>query len=239
MPPVAKANYGIDAPGTVFAVAVVGIASSFVGIFVGSAAGIGAGIGPWALAVVLLLVSVSMIVTSKVAKPRLWGRELDALALRGDEQALDAGCGRGVVTVALARRLPHGSVVGVDIWRNGDQSGNSRRNAQLNVDLAAVGGRVDLQDGDLKALPFADATFDVVTVSLALGTIRDEGDRRAALDELRRVARPGARVLIVDSRRTGEAEAGLQAAGWDDVSNAGSAVLYPRLRVVRSTKPGA
>ena len=43
------------------------------------------------------------------------GREvLDRLALRGDEAALDAGCGTGRVTLALAERLPRGRVIAVD-----------------------------------------------------------------------------------------------------------------------------
>ncbi len=39
---------------------------------------------------------------------------LDRLVLRGDETVLDAGCGSGRVTQALAKRLPHGHVIGVD-----------------------------------------------------------------------------------------------------------------------------
>src|SRR4051812_41648864 len=43
------------------------------------------------------------------------GREvLERLPLRGDETALDAGCGTGRVTEALIERLPHGRVIGVD-----------------------------------------------------------------------------------------------------------------------------
>jgi trans-aconitate 2-methyltransferase len=43
------------------------------------------------------------------------GREvLDRLELRGDERVLDAGCGTGRVTAALAERLPRGEVLAVD-----------------------------------------------------------------------------------------------------------------------------
>ena len=237
-PPVAKANYGIDAPGRVFALVVVGIASSFAGIFIGSAAGVAAGIGPWVLAVVLLGLAVSMIVTSKVLKPRRWARTLDALELAGDEHALDAGCGRGVVTVALARRLPQGSVVGVDIWRNRDQSGNTRRNAQLNLDLAGVADRVEVRDAELTKLPFADGAFDVVTCSLALGTMRDD-DRVVAIGHLLRVTRGGGKLVIVDGRATAGVVAALRAAAWEDITRRGSLVPFPRLSVVRATKPGA
>jgi trans-aconitate 2-methyltransferase len=48
-----------------------------------------------------------------------WGTKvLDRLALRGDELILDAGCGSGRVTAVLARRLPRGRVIGVDLSEN-------------------------------------------------------------------------------------------------------------------------
>jgi arsenite methyltransferase len=235
--PAAKANYGIDAPGRIMALVVVGIASSFAGIFIGSAAGLGAGVGPWLLAVVLLALAVAMIVTSKVVKPHRWARELDALDLRGDERALDAGCGRGVVTVALAQRLPEGSVVGVDIWRNRDQSGNSKRNALLNVQLLGLVGRVEVRDADVTRLPFPDASFDVVTASLVLGTMRTSAERQAALDELARVTRPGGRVVVADDRRVSEAEARLRAAGWVEVARRRSVIPFAGVSLVRATKP--
>ena len=237
MPPAAKANYGIDAPGRIVALVVVGIASSFAGIFIGSAAGFRAGVAPWVLAIVLLALAVAMVVTSKVVKPRRWARELDSLGMRGDERALDAGCGRGVVTVALAQRLPEGSVVGIDIWRNRDQSGNSKRNALLNVQLVGVSERVEVRDADVTRLPFPDAGFDVVTASLVLGTMRTSGERRAALDELARVTRPGGRVLVIDDRRASEAEEGLRDLGWAEVDRRRSAIPFAGLSVVRATKP--
>ena len=39
---------------------------------------------------------------------------VDALRLRGDESILDIGCGDGRVTTELARRVPHGSFLGID-----------------------------------------------------------------------------------------------------------------------------
>jgi trans-aconitate 2-methyltransferase len=44
-----------------------------------------------------------------------WAREILArLELRGDERILDLGCGDGKVTAEVARRVPHGQVVGLD-----------------------------------------------------------------------------------------------------------------------------
>jgi trans-aconitate methyltransferase len=49
------------------------------------------------------------------AHQKEWGKKLiDDLDLKGDERILDLGCGDGVLTLALAERVPRGQVVGVD-----------------------------------------------------------------------------------------------------------------------------
>ena len=52
----------------------------------------------------------------RVSGPQVsWGRTvIERIPLRGDETALDAGCGTGRVTRLLAERLPRGRVIGVD-----------------------------------------------------------------------------------------------------------------------------
>lgn len=56
-------------------------------------------------------------------------------------------------------------------------------------------GMVSFVAGDALVLPFADATFDVVTISFGL---RNVADPRAALTEMRRVAKPGGRLVICE-----------------------------------------
>ena len=52
----------------------------------------------------------------KVSTPQTsWGQKVLArLALRGDERAIDAGCGSGRLTGELLERLPHGQLVAID-----------------------------------------------------------------------------------------------------------------------------
>jgi trans-aconitate methyltransferase len=54
--------------------------------------------------------------TTLRGKLRVWERELDRVGLRGDEQLLDLGCGRGAMLIEAAKRLPTGRAVGVDLW---------------------------------------------------------------------------------------------------------------------------
>jgi arsenite methyltransferase len=144
----------------------------------------------------------SFLYTTRRGKFLEWDRILDRLRLRGDERVLDMGCGRGAVLTAVARRLTHGRVTGVDIWSRHDQSGNARDVTVRNASLEGVSDRVDIETGDMRALPFPDGTFDVVVSSLAIHNIRSNADRRQAVAEGFRVLRPGGRMVIADIRAT-------------------------------------
>jgi arsenite methyltransferase len=133
-------------------------------------------------------------------KRAIWAQLLDELGLRGDEQVLDVGCGRGAVLMLAARRVPAGRAVGADVWRRRDQSGNSRAATERNAVAEGVTGRVELVDADARDLPFPAGSFDVVVSSLAISNIRDAGGRAQALREAVRMLRPGGRLRIVDDR---------------------------------------
>jgi ubiquinone/menaquinone biosynthesis C-methylase UbiE len=135
--------------------------------------------------------------TTLRGKLRIWERELDRAGLTGDEQLLDMGCGRGAVLIEAARRLPTGRAVGVDLWST-DQSGNRPEATLANAAAAGVAHRVEVHTADMTALPFPDASFDVVTSALAIHNIDSLQGRCRALDEAIRVLRPGGQLLIAD-----------------------------------------
>jgi hypothetical protein len=74
-----------------------------------------------------------MIYGSRVRKLALRDRLLDELALRGDERMLDVGCGRGLMLLGAAQKLPRGRAFGIDLWQTVDQSGNSPEATQRNA----------------------------------------------------------------------------------------------------------
>lgn len=118
---------------------------------------------------------------------RLWKRRLAALSeLRPQESALDICCGTGDVAFELARR--GGQVVGVDFCEEMLEVARTRSGSQ-------AAHAVSFETGDALNLPFADATFDVVTMAYGL---RNLADLKRGLSEMRRVARPGGRLLIFD-----------------------------------------
>src|SRR5262249_45489694 len=125
--------------------------------------------------------------TTRAGKFAVWAELLDRLDLQGDERLLDVGCGRGAVLLMAAQCLPRGRAVGVDVWSAKDQSGNAEQVTRRNADLEGVADRVELHTADMRQLPFADGSFDVVVSSLAIHNIPGAGERARAVREAARV----------------------------------------------------
>ncbi|MBM3878394.1 MAG: ubiquinone/menaquinone biosynthesis methyltransferase [Verrucomicrobia bacterium] len=123
---------------------------------------------------------------------RCWKRKVAAWAAVGPGQrALDVCCGTGDVARALVQWGP--TVVGVDF--SGPMLEVAQRRSQ--GEPAADRGRPKpcWVRGDALRLPFADGSFDGVTISYGL---RNLADFAGGLRELWRVTRPGGRIVVLD-----------------------------------------
>jgi ubiquinone/menaquinone biosynthesis C-methylase UbiE len=150
------------------------------------------------IGLLLLQTIPSYLYSTRRGKFAVWAELLGGLPLRGDEHALDMGCGRGAILSMLAKMLPHGRAVGLDLWRSGDQSGNSPTATLRNLDLECVRSQCELVTADMRAVPFPDSTFDLVVSSLTIHNIEGDQGRGQAVDEAVRVLKPGGRLLIAD-----------------------------------------
>jgi demethylmenaquinone methyltransferase/2-methoxy-6-polyprenyl-1,4-benzoquinol methylase len=122
---------------------------------------------------------------------RLW--KLFALSLTGLRPgacALDVAGGTGDLSVGLARQVgPDGLVLLSDI-----NAAMLARGRDRLIDAGLV-GNVQCVQADAEQLPFADGSFDCVTIGFGL---RNVTDKPAALLSMRRVLRPGGRLVILE-----------------------------------------
>ena len=162
---------------------------------------------------------------------------LNMHAWAGTEHVLDVGCGRGLLLAGAAKQLTTGTATGIDVWSNVDMGGNSEAETRHNLELEGVSGRCELVSKGAQAMPFADASFDVIVSNLCLHNIYDRPTRKQALHEIVRVLKPGGVALISDYKRTSEYAAEFSACGLRVETQRGSWITtFPPLRVVRAYK---
>ena len=199
-----RGDYGIDSPyvpAGLAAAALAGFAAAaiFAAVSLCWLAGASLVVGA-----IFALSTLSFLWTTRRGKFVVWNELLDGLALGGNERLLDVGCGRGAVLLLAAQRLPNGRAVGIDLWSTSDQSGNQEQVTLRNAELEGVRDRVELHTADMRRLPFADASFDVVTSSLAIHNIADAPGREQALAQMLRVLKANGTIMIADIVHTGE-----------------------------------
>jgi arsenite methyltransferase len=234
----ARADYGIDAPGVIrnmFLVATGLILLAVAGTWIPALSALRPPL--LSIAISFLASGCLMILSSRYGKLRARDRLLDGLRLSGNERVLDVGCGHGLLLIGAARRVPRGSAVGIDLWSQTDQGRNTREATLANAVAEGVMDRVDVRDGDMRELPFGEASFDAVVASLSIHNIPSRDGRRAAINEIVRVLKPGGKVALMDIAHTGQYAEDLRAAGLRDVKvSAWSPWIFPPTRTVTGTR---
>jgi len=111
-------------------------------------------------------------------------RAADLARLAPGDRALDVACGTGDLAIELSERVgPEGSVVGLDFSEQ--MLALARRKASA----------IEWRAGNALDLPFADGEFAAATVGFGA---RNFDDLARGLRELRRVTRPGGRVVVLE-----------------------------------------
>ena len=110
--------------------------------------------------------------------------------LRAGMDLLDVGCGPASITADLAERVAPGRVVALDA------AAGALEAARATLSERGLSEQVEVTCGDVMALPFEDASFDVVHAHQVLQHLADPV---GALAEMRRLTRPGGIVAVRDA----------------------------------------
>jgi demethylmenaquinone methyltransferase/2-methoxy-6-polyprenyl-1,4-benzoquinol methylase len=125
---------------------------------------------------------------------RRWKRRVVELAgVRGGERALDLCCGTGDLAFGLA--AAGARVTGVDFNEEMLRIAVERARRRGASAVSAGGDNPEFVRGDAQQLPFADGTFDAVTIGYGL---RNLSSWERGLSEMVRTAKPGGRVVILE-----------------------------------------
>jgi len=121
---------------------------------------------------------------------RLWRAKAVGMLRRcAPGRVLDVATGTGDLAILLARRLPSAHITGVDL------SSGMLAIGRKKVADAGLTERISFMEADCLALPFADASFDCITVAYG---VRNFANLEAGYREMRRVLRPGGMLCVIE-----------------------------------------
>lgn len=226
-----RADYGLDAPGVVRTMGSIALVIAMIVVLLPIGPGLKSA-GTW-MSASFLLSAIAMIASSRIGKMKARDSLLDSVAIQPGDSVLDVGCGRGLLLIGAAKRATSGRAVGIDVWSNVDQLHNSRDSTLANANAEGVSDRVEVRDGDMRSLPFADSTFDVVVSSLAIHNLKSESDRDTAIREICRVLKSGGRAGILDIANVSQYARVLNASGARVISGPRiTPWIFPPSRIV-------
>ena len=151
------------------------------------------------LSIIGILSCTIFIHTTKKGKFNIWNSIMDSIHFNNDINFIDLGCGQGAILSLIAKRLTKGSKgVGIDLWRNTDQLGNSLNRTKDNIKSEGLEDRIQLFTGNIMNLPFKDESFELVTSNLVIHNIGDKEGIKTALKEAHRVLKKDGQLIIAD-----------------------------------------
>lgn len=115
----------------------------------------------------------------------------------GSGRVLDAGAGSGRAAVGVLLARPTATVTGLDIYQGyWGIDDNTPERFMSNARIAGAADRAEARTGDMRDMPFEEATFDAVVSAYAIDHLRRDG-RVRAVSEVARVLKPRGDFLLL------------------------------------------
>jgi arsenite methyltransferase len=197
-----KADYGQDMPGIIVASSILAVALLALAVWQYTKFSINQIDRNLTVSIILafiaclfLVIAVVGIWTSRYGKLLLRDKVLRELRFKGTETILDLGCGRGLLLIEAAKKIPEGKAIGADLWLGNLEYRNSPQMVLDNAKIEQVSDRVEVITADAENMPFTENSFDMVMTSLMMHHVHDTNK---ALSEMFRVLKPGGTLVIAD-----------------------------------------
>lgn len=204
-------NKGIDAPIIPTLFLVLGVFGLIIAITTGN-------LPIFIIPLVMFLSALLYLHTSLRGKYIIIRNVVNKLQIPRNSQVLDLGTGHGAVLLEVAKHLLlPGQVIGIDIWKNLDQSNNSQKATQLNIDNAGFNDVAKLQTADMTSLPFNNDAFNYVFACMSIHNVKPREKRASVLREALRVLQPGGTLVIIDIEHTNEYQRDLKRMGCRNI----------------------
>lgn len=121
---------------------------------------------------------------------KIWRRKVARIVAKSNhDTVLDVATGTCDLAIAVTRKAQPKSVCGIDL---SEEMLNVGRQKVLKANLSDI---IKVQKGDAEKLPFADNTFDAITVAFG---VRNFENLEAGLREMLRVLKPGGTCVVLE-----------------------------------------
>ena len=236
-----KINYGIDAPGVILNLMVIGSLCIliFLALLIFKVMAI-----PYPListlpfaGVICLAEGGLMLRYSMFGKFKHRDKMLAMYNWKGGEKVLDIGTGRGLLLIGAAKHLTTGTAIGIDIWSAKDLSHNTEGNNIENALAEGVLNKTKVMEMDICKTSFPDNEFDVILSNLCLHNIKGKEHRKKACAEIARLLKSTGVALISDFKNNKEYTHNFMSLGLK-VENTGHNYLntFPTLTILKVTR---
>ena len=117
------------------------------------------------------------------------------LLANGGDKVLDAGCGAGRTSIAVAEAFQQARLTAFDKFDAGYIDEGGMELLKRNIKIAGIENRIEMVSGDITKTPFKDNQFDAVVSSFMIDHLQN--GKKQALKESFRIMKPGGRFLMV------------------------------------------